>query len=247
MSPPMSHPLALFQRIYIINLASRGDRRIEMAEQLRRIGLSIDSLPVQVFEAVRPPDAGRFPTIGTHGCFMSHLGVLRDAHAKGLERILILEDDLNFTADFMARAPQVTAQLAASDWAMFYGGHEVLGTLPSGAGSVEIPPSLDVQTAHFLAFRGTAIGDMLDYLEAMLGREAGDPRGGPMHVDGAYCWFRRAYPNCRTFIASPHLGYQRSSRTDIHQLRWMDRTPVVRQISATLRRIRNRWRARAAV
>jgi glycosyl transferase family 25 len=244
MTDRMPHPLAAFERIYIINLASRTDRRAEMAEQLERVGLAIDSPQVRVFPAVRPLDAGAFTSVGAHGCFMSHLGVLRDAYAAGLERILILEDDLNFAPDFMARAPQLMAQLGASDWAIFYGGHELHGAPPPGAGSLEIPPSMDVQTAHFVAFRGRAIGDMVGYLEAMLGRIAGDPRGGPMHVGGAYCWFRRAHPHHRTFIAIPELGYQRASRTDIHRLRWLDRTPVVRELVALLRRTRNRRVAR---
>jgi glycosyl transferase family 25 len=240
MSARMSHPLEAFQRVYIINLASRIDRRREMAEQLQRVGLDIDSPLVHVFDAVRPADAGPFPSIGAHGCFMSHLGVLRDATRAGLDRILILEDDLNFSADFPARAPQVFARLAAQEWAMFYGGWEFKSPRPQGAGSVEIDATADVQTAHFLAFRGPAIAAMHAYLEAMLTRDAGDPLGGPMHVDGAYCWFRRAHPQYRTFVALPELGYQRSSRTDIHALRWIDRAPGVRQVVAALRRVRNR-------
>ena len=60
-----------------------------------------------------------------------------------------------------------------------------------------------------------------------------------MHVDGAYCWFRHAHPHFRTLLAVPELGYQRSSRTDIHDLRWFDRVPVAREAVAWLRQWRN--------
>lgn len=241
----MSHPFDTFQRIYVINLVSRADRRIEMAEQLRRIGIAIDSPQVQLFKAVRPDHAGPFSSIGAHGCFMSHLGVLRDAQALGLDRILILEDDLNFAADFSARAPKIFEQLEAVDWSMFYGGWKIHTPLPPGAGGMEIDSSNGVETTHFLAFKGPAIAETVAYLETMLAREAGDPRGGPMHVDGAYCWFRRSHPTRRTFIACPELGYQRSSRTDIHPPRWIDRILGVRELVAMMRRARNRRRVEA--
>lgn len=78
------HPLDMFERIHVINLSSRADRRAEMAEQLQRIGRSIDTPTVRVFDAVRPAAAGPFSTIGTRGCFTRHLGILRDARAAGL-------------------------------------------------------------------------------------------------------------------------------------------------------------------
>ena len=77
------------------------------------------------------------------------------------------------------------------------------------------------------------------YLGAMLERKPGDPLGGPMHVDGAYNWFRRAHAHHIAVAAVPELGYQRASRTDIHDLRWFDRWPGVRAAVAVIRRIRN--------
>ena len=64
-----------------------------------------------------------------------------------------------------------------------------------------------------------------------------------MHVDGAYCWFRAAYPAAHCWIATPPLGYQRSSQTDIHGPRWFDRIPIVAAAVKVLRKLRNRLRA----
>jgi glycosyl transferase, family 25 len=40
------------------------------------------------------------------------------------------------------------------------------------------------------------------------------------------------------------LGEQRSSRTDVHSLRWFDRLVLVKDVVASLRRVRNavRWK-----
>lgn len=236
------HVLEYFQQIYVINLPNRRDRRVEMAEQLEKIGLSFDSPAVRLFAAFRPDDPDGFPNIGARGCFMSHLGVLQDARERKFERILIFEDDLNFSPDFTARIDRVIAELEQVDWSVFYGGYAMSDPpQPNGNGAIaqaEAPTS--IQTAHFIGFRGPAIAEVTSFLEEVLERPPGDPRGGPMHVDGAYGWFRFLSPSKITLVSVPRLGYQRSSRTDIHALRWYDMAPGSRQAISWLRKLRNR-------
>jgi glycosyl transferase, family 25 len=237
----MPHPLDLFDKIFVINLATRDDRRREMDEQLRHIGLALDSPLVEVFEAVRPEDRGDFPSIGARGCFMSHLGVLKLAASRKLDAVLILEDDLNFSDDFMQRIPVVADRLRGRDWSIFYGGYRLDGAMPEARGGcADVSADTGVQTAHFFAVRGAAIAALVDYLAAQLQRPPGDVRGGPMHVDGSYTWFRREYSKFATVVAVPELGYQRASRTDIHDLGLRDSLPILRTAVAAFRRLKNR-------
>ena len=53
-----------------------------------------------------------------------------------------------------------------------------------------------------------------------------------MDVDGAYSWLRRPNPQFKTYIATPEIAYQRSSRTDISEPTWRDR--VVEHIGRPL-------------
>ncbi|MFS0771434.1 glycosyltransferase family 25 protein [Sphingomonas sp. 1P08PE] len=232
-----------FDRIVIVNLARRPDRRREMVEQLARIGLSFDHPKVLRFDACTFDDPAGFPTPGTRGCFHSHLGVWRDAAKRGDRSVLLLEDDLDFVDDIDRRLPAAMAALAERDWTMFYGG--VLQWTP--AAEATSPLALagadePIMGGHFVAVRGDAIADLASYLTAILTRPAGCPDGGPMHVDGAYGWFRKANPSLQTWVAHPDLGVQRSSRTDIHQLGWKDRLPGVRQLTSTARRLRRALR-----
>ena len=236
----MTNPFSCFQKIWIINLATRGDRRREMSRQLQRVGLSFQSPMIQLFSAVRPADPGGFTSVGARGCFLSHLGILNEAAAQGLERILILEDDVNFSDDIGQRLGVVMASAARQSWSLFYGGYEVTPDVRlEGTNCVIIAPEDPVRTTHFIGFRGPAIAAAATYLGAMLTRAAGDALGGPMHVDGAYTWFRRANPQFNTLVAVPQLGYQRASRTDIHELRWYDRWVGARSVVGKIRQWRN--------
>lgn len=205
---------SLFDRVYVINLPDRTDRRREMTAQLALIGLAEDPL-VQFFPAVRPEDRGDFGSIGERGCFLSHLGVLKDAVARGHGSILILEDDVDWTPAALARGARLEA-LRQTDWAYLHGGQGHDRAAPDGVISlVPLPPERELLLAHFVGFRGPVIAQMVDYLEAILRRPAGSPEGGPMHVDGAYSWFRRAHPELAAHVCVPSLAQQRSSRSDI--------------------------------
>lgn len=237
----MNHPLDYFERIFIINLPARTDRQAEIAAQLKAIGLSLDDANLELFPAVRPDAPEGFPSIGARGCFMSHLGVLRTAQRLGLQRVAIFEDDLDFAANFNARIASIIERLQSTNWSMFYGGYHMTQASrgPALGGLVESQPDELIGTTHFVVFQGEAISAAVHYLENILGRPAGDPDGGPMHVDGAYNWFRRANPQFKTVLVTPELGFQRASRTDIHDLRWYDTTPLVRHGVACRRLVKN--------
>jgi glycosyl transferase family 25 len=227
----------IFSRVYVINLPQRTDRRREMAGQLRRIGLG--EREVAWFAAVRPADAGGFPTLGARGCFLSHLGVIEDAVCCGHESILILEDDCNFVP--VEQWDHIAGVLRGKQWDMFYGGAKALhGELSPWRGPLaRIPHDQAVTLTHFMAFRGDALREVADHLRAMLSRSAGDRAGGPMHVDGAYSWYRSQHPQLRTYTANPQIAVQRASRTDIHALAWHDRVRGVSDLAAVARKMIN--------
>ena len=210
-----------------------------MVRQLARIGLGFDDASVRLFPAIRPAAADGFPSIGARGCFMSHLEILRLAEGERLRRILVLEDDVDFAADFATRIASVIRQLSEQAWSIFYGGY-LIDRLPGEGRDVrKVPHDRPITTTHFLAIQQPAIGGIRSLFEMLLRRPPRHPRGGPMHVDGAYNWFRALNPDVKTLVSVPPLGWQRSSRTDVHSLRWYDNAPFAREAVATLRRLKN--------
>lgn len=201
-----------FDRVRIINLKHRTDRRAEMQGELRRLGAGHDPR-VAFFDACRFDEAGTFSSIGARGVYHSHLAILEDAATHGAS-VLILEDDVDFTA---------TARDAVlpDDWQIFYGGH--YATTPD-----DLHRS-DIIGAHCMGFRADVVPRLAAYLRELLGRADHPP------VDGAYVWFRRAHPGLVTHFALPPIADQRPSRTDIASLRFFDRWRGLREVAGFAR------------
>ncbi|MEM9814490.1 MAG: glycosyltransferase family 25 protein, partial [Pseudomonadota bacterium] len=231
-----------FDRIYVINLPERTDRRAEIAKQLQLIGLDLDVGAVRRIDAVRPDAQGKWPSLGARGCYASHLQVLQEAAGDGLRSVLILEDDMNWSPTFLRDPDAALSALAAPEWGYVHGGSAEYTRDRRALSLVPIEPVAELLHSHFIAFRAPYIAEAAQFLEAMAAREPGDPCGGPMDVDGAYNWVRRAAAGMKARMFEPGIAYQRASRTDIDRLGWKDRWRGVAKVVAFLRQVRNRFR-----
>lgn len=204
-----------YDRIRIVNLPERSDRRRDMDHELAKVGLLGDPR-VAYFHAIRPDDAGAFTSIGAHGVYRSQCTILREAAAAG-QSVLILEDDCAFVSDAGKR--QID-----TGWDIFYGGY-------TAKTSTDLHAS-DIEGAHMMGFSIEGARTVSDYLENL------DCDGIHPPIDAAYVWFRRAHPDVATAFAVPPLAGQRASRSDIADLRWFDRVPVLRNMANGLRSLR---------
>lgn len=204
-----------FDRIRIVNLPYRTDRRRAMDRELAKVGLAGDPR-VRYFDAIRPDNAGSFTSIGARGVYASQKILLGEAAAAG-ESLLILEDDCVFF-------PEAGNRIFPDDWEIFYGGYHA--SLPSDlAGS-------DIQGAHMMGFSREGARLVFKYLDTLHYEGIHPP------IDGAYVWFRRANPGVRTRFAEPPLAGQRPSRSDIASLAWFDRLPFLRSAATLARGLR---------
>ena len=219
------------QAIVAINLPNRTDRRSQLEAQLRSVNWK-----AEFFSAIRPEGPGSFPSIGARGCFLSHLEVLRDANRRKVERLIVIEDDLNFAMNFKDHWRTIENFLDTERWSIFYPAHSL--TLDF-VGITELEPQVSFTCCHMVVFNKAAIPWIISRLEEILAREAGDPRGGPMHVDGAYATIRAQNPEIKTFAFFPSIGYQRPSRSDIAHASWFDRIHKIDPAIRALRSIKN--------
>jgi hypothetical protein len=240
-TPPAKALLHTFGRIVVINLPERADRRREIDAELRRAGLSLDHPAVELFAAIRPDAADGFPSRGAHGAFRSHLGVMERMLACGWDRALILEDDMEFAPGFADRLPRLAQALQARDWGMVYGhpGDMPERTpAPDADGLIILPADLGLIQLHFFGITRDFAATAVPILRQMMARPEGSPDGGPMHVDGAINWVRRANPGLVALAIAPEIAQQRASRSDIADPRWYHRVPGLRRLVAWSRRMR---------
>lgn len=227
-----------FDHVYIINLPDRTDRRDETIAELARLGVASPTDKITFFEATRPKDKGEFPTLGTLGLFLTQIRLLKEAQASGHHRILVLEDDVHFHTISPEDLDALATDLQSSDWDIASLGYNVPETPPSDVAGLTPWPE-GVIGAQIWSVQGAAIKRLHDYLELALTRPLGHPMGGAMHFDAAFYMIRVAHPDVRFHLATPSLAGQRSSRTDIHDLRFFDRIEPFRSIVALLRRVKN--------
>ena len=225
----------LFGCTYVINLPERKDRRKAILRELEQLGMPLTPGKLEIFSAVRPSDAAGFPSPGVRGCFLSHLGVLKEAQRRKLPAVLILEDDLTFSPLILLDFSALRFALEHQMWDFVYLGH--VEKVPSETPLALVPFSGPLVTAHFYGVNGSILDPLIEYLELVLTRPPGHPLGGPMHFDGALTMFRQANPTARTLIAQPNLGWQRSSRSDLHS-NWFQQAPVFGEMYDAARLIR---------
>lgn len=218
-----------FDRIFVINLPERTDRRTEVAQELERVDMPLQAGAVEIFPAIRPQEAAPFKSIGTKGCFLSHLSVLKMAQEQNLSNVLVLEDDIQFTPEFTSYETALVDALKHQDWDVVQFGYY----------RVEMPKQPDERLPSLAAFSGEAIGahcyavngkilgQLVTFLESLLAGPVGDRLHGPMPIDGAINIFQRRYPQINRLIAVPLVAVQRSSASDITP-RWFDRIWGVR-------------------
>lgn len=229
---PASRFFAPFDRIRVVNLVERTDRRREMEVQFARVGLAGDPR-IRYFPAIRTDHPGPFRRIGSHGNFLARIELLREAAQAG-EAVLILEDDCDFLT------PQVFEAVLPEGWDIVYGGFE-------SSNEDALSDSMIIGS-HCMGFSARAATLAADYLVRYMQPDfppdpvaAADPAYDPAirpPIDGAFVWFRRAHPELVTVFRK--VAVQRASRTDVGDQRFFDRIPVLRSLAGVARAIKRR-------
>lgn len=228
-----------FGLIRVINLPDRTDRLQEVTLQLADLGMQFSPGRVELYAATRVTERKGFDSLGTRGCYLSHLEVLRDARDRGVESVLVMEDDCQVVAQHREEVVRMAATLQERPWGFVYLGH----ILPAPA---QVQPGLvaydgPLQTTVLYGVHRDVLPPLIDYLESCLTRPEGDPIGGPMPVDGAITMFRAAHPEIVTLIAQPVMATQRSSRSDI-SFRRFELLPGIKQAMGWARVMRRRMK-----
>ena len=114
-----------FDEIYVINLDKFPERLDGVREELSKIGIeNFKRIPGVIYNEGNTIEDRR------RGCSISHQNTIKDAKERKLNRILILEDNVEFSNDFLVNFESVKDFIEKEDWEMFLFGanpREVFG------------------------------------------------------------------------------------------------------------------------
>ncbi len=100
-----------FDEIYCINLDHRTDRWEQVQKEFEKVGISNRVIR---FSAIKEDD-------GRVGCIKSALAIIKIAKSKGLNNVLIFEDDVKFIVKNPEKhLKKAISQIRNLDWYLFY-------------------------------------------------------------------------------------------------------------------------------
>uniref|UniRef100_A0A8B9RGQ1 Collagen beta(1-O)galactosyltransferase 2 n=1 Tax=Astyanax mexicanus TaxID=7994 RepID=A0A8B9RGQ1_ASTMX len=140
--PPKPRDMMGFDEIFLINLKRRTDRRERMLNTLDILGLEVtvteavdgkalnssklQALGIEMMPDYKDPYSGRVLTRGEIGCFLSHHATWTEVVERGLQSVLVLEDDVRFEPRFKKRLQTIMEDVekAQLDWDLIYVGRK---------------------------------------------------------------------------------------------------------------------------
>ncbi|WP_157270387.1 hypothetical protein [Azohydromonas aeria] len=201
--------LKTFDRICIIVRAGADAPQPALSQELRALGIDPDGERVRCVRvaAVAVGAQGGFPTPLACERFLGHLEALSQAQRDGVQRVLVVEDDVAFTP-VLREADGLTFALHGDNWHLAYLGHELVPEAPpvDWLCSGEL-----LQSSRCYAVAAGALPTVTVHLHNCLLRPAGHPEGGPMPVGAALSLLRRLEPALVTIRTSISLAARRDA------------------------------------
>ena len=178
----MDKLLGEFDCGYLINLPERTDRLRAARAEIAKVGWEGRVL---IWRASKFDSAAGFESIGARGCFHSHFACLKHLMTRPQSGI-ILEDDNCFTSQLARLEPALSLALQSMPWDIVYFGHEMTGDIERASGKTKSISlrrhSEEIRAMHFYGVHHSIVKRLVEFLEVLLTREPGDPRGGPMTI-----------------------------------------------------------------
>ncbi|XP_057697964.1 procollagen galactosyltransferase 2 [Corythoichthys intestinalis] len=141
-SPPSQQDTMGLDDIFLINLKRRLDRRSRMLKTMSALGLratlaaavdgkalntsQLQALGIEMLPDYKDPYSGRVLTRGEIGCFLSHHSIWSQVVERGLQKVLVLEDDVRFEPRFKRRLQAIMDEVEKTqlDWDLIYVGRK---------------------------------------------------------------------------------------------------------------------------
>jgi len=187
----------MFDKVVYINLDHRTDRKEEIENELKSIG-------IDKYE--------RFPGIKHEypqaGCTASHLNVLKMARDKGYKNILIFEDDFEFIVPKDIFWKEIE-KIKDIDYDVIMLSYNLNNSIPFNDTLLKV---LDAQTASGYLVNSTFYNTLIDNLETAL-QKLIETREHWLYINDQY--WKAIQPQNKWYAFKLRLGKQRKSHSNL--------------------------------
>lgn len=187
--------LAAFDAAFVINLDSRQDKLRRFRAEMQKVGLS-------------DADVTRWPGVphesGAAGCAAAHAALAAHAARSGMSRVLVFEDDAEWTRLEPEDAGSMVAEVVAADWDLLYLGYN--SHAPLERVGCSLLRARECYATHAYAMSAAMCSRMADAHES-------GAMGGVIDV-----WLRNVVqPENRSVGTYPMLFTQTAGMSDIYR------------------------------
>jgi hypothetical protein len=195
---PTDNPFDKFEELWCINLDNRFDRWNHARKEFASVGISAR---VQRFSAIAHED-------GRIGLIFSYIKILEYAKERGLENILIFEDDVKFINNPVKNLRLALQQMDKMQWSMFYLGANTQSRLQ------KIKPNLiilkDAFSSHAIAYHKNIYDQIIEKLKTVTEIKTQEDI-----FDVYLCKLQNIYP---CFMVNPIIATQKAGYSDIEKV-----------------------------
>lgn len=202
-----------FDGKYCINLDRRNDRWVNNClPQFKDIGITVER-----FSAVDGVDLdlphGKTYNGELAGSY-SHMKAIKQARDNGIERLLLLEDDVVFIDEVNNKFSSLINNIP-NDWdIIFFGGNHVGGQTPVNNGVVKLGGSYAI---HACGINKKAYDILIQHLETSIDRVVNNREHRYTPSVAADYFLAKLHKVLNVYCFKPHLAWQLEDFSDIQQ------------------------------
>ena len=199
-----------FDKIFCVNLDRRPDKWALSELEFKKYGIDVERFSAVDGNTLTQPPGGCKINAAEMGCSLSHIAILKRMISEGWQRILIVEDDVEFAENVNTLFPEYVKQVPPN-WDMLYLGGNHIGAISNITLNVA-KMSKTYSTSHY--------GITANMTKHVIGEiEKIDAQ-----IDVTYTKFRTR--NC--YVFTPVLAWQKAGFSDI-QGAFMDYTKIMKK------------------
>lgn len=191
-----------FDKIYCVNLRRRTSRWEKSLEEFQK-----HNLFVKRFNAVDGNTHPKHPVLkpGEVGCLLSHLNIIKKSKESGFKKVLIFEDDVEFSDNLVESFREYLKELPLNWDMLYFGANHALCNPYESNPPIQITEHVykvvHAYSTHAYAINETAYDRIISHIEKMT---------NPLDV-----MYSQIQKELNVYLFRPHLAWQRNGYSDI--------------------------------